>query len=87
VESTEDVLEELNFSYPGRLNREKSDDEKLSLSREEKRVFDLLKDAPVHIDSIIGDSGLPASKIAEVLIRLEIRGLVREVPGKLFVKS
>ncbi|MEA3485293.1 MAG: DNA-processing protein DprA, partial [Candidatus Aerophobetes bacterium] len=87
VESTEDVLEELNFSYPERSKREKSDDEKLSLSLEEKRVFELLKDTPVHIDSIIDDSELPASKIAEVLMRLEIRGLVREIPGKLFVRS
>jgi len=87
VESTEDILEELNFSYSGRLKREEAGDEKLSLSSEEKRVFGLLRDTPLHIDSVIRDSGLPASKIAEVLMRLEIRGLVREIPGKLFVRS
>jgi len=87
VESAEDILEEFNFSYPRKLKRENADNETLSLSPEEKKVFNLLKDTPVHIDFIIEASGLAASKVAEVLMRLEIRGLIREIPGKLFVRS
>ncbi len=86
VESMEDVLEEMNFSELAPLKKEKIKAESLSLSPEEKEIFNLLKEEPSHIDLLVRFSRLPASKVGELLMRLQIKGLVRELPGKLFCK-
>jgi len=86
VESMEDVLEELNFSELAQLKKEKIKAENLSLSSEEKKIFNLLKEEPSHIDLLVKLSRFPASKVGELLMRLQIKSLVRELPGKLFCK-
>ncbi len=86
VESVEDVLEELNFSELAQLKKERIKTENPSLSAEEKKIFNLLKEEPSHIDLLVKLSRLSASKVGELLMRLQIKGLVRELPGKLFCK-
>lgn len=86
VESMEDVLEELNFSELAQLKKEKIKDKNPSLSPEEKKIFNLLKDEPSHIDLLVKLSRFQASKVGELLMRLQIKSLVRELPGKLFCK-
>ncbi|MQY69816.1 MAG: DNA-protecting protein DprA [Firmicutes bacterium] len=86
VESMEDVLEELNFSELAQLKKEKIKDKNLSLFPEEKEIFNRLKDEPSHIDLLVELSRFPASKVGELLMRLQIKSLVRELPGKLFCK-
>ncbi len=86
VESVEDVLEELNFSELVRLKKEKIKAKNLSLSSEEKKIFNLLKEEPSHIDLLVKLSRFPASKVGGLLTRLQIKSLVRELPGKLFCK-
>jgi DNA processing protein len=86
VESVEDVLEELNFSELAQLKKEKIKNKNPSLSPEESKIFNLLKDEPSHIDLLVKLSRFPASKVGELLMRLQIKSLVRELPGKLFCK-
>ena len=88
VESVEDVMEELGFSLcEDRAAMKRAEEKERSLSLEEKKIFSLLKDVPVHIDFIISGSGMSASKVAAVLVDLQLKGLIRELPGKLFVKG
>jgi len=88
VESVEDVMEELRFSfYKDQAPMKEAEERGRSLSSEEKKIFSLLKDVPVHIDFIISGSGMSASKVAAVLVDLQLKGLIRELPGKLFVKG
>jgi len=86
VESMEDVLEELNFSELAQLKKERIKNKNLSLFPEEKKIFNLLKEEPSHIDLLVELSKFPASKVGELLMRLQIKSLVRELPGKLFCK-
>ncbi|MFQ6066952.1 MAG: DNA-processing protein DprA [bacterium] len=86
VESVEDVLEELNFSELVQLKKERIKTENLSLSSEEAEIFNLLKEEPSHIDLLVKLSRFPASKVGELLMRLQIKSLVRELPGKLFCR-
>jgi predicted Rossmann fold nucleotide-binding protein DprA/Smf involved in DNA uptake len=37
-----------------------------------------------HIEAIIHASQLPAQAVASILLTLELRGLVRQFPGKFF---
>ncbi len=88
VEDAQDILEELDLSPLGEIKkREESAKGKLSLSLEEEKILDLLGGQPSHIDLLVQKSSLPASRVAEVLMRLEIKGLVRQLAGQQFVKE
>jgi len=88
VEDAQDILEELDLSLLGEMKkREESAKRKLSLSPEEEKILDFLGGQPSHIDLLVQKSSLPASRVAEVLMRLEIKGLVRQLAGQQFVKE
>src|SRR6266566_200222 len=57
------------------------------LSGFEPAVFKLLSpDSPTHIDSLVHKSRLPISDLTAALLALEMRELVRALPGKCFVR-
>jgi len=53
----------------------------------EEKILDLLGGQPSHIDLLVQESSLPAPKVAEVLMRLEIKGLIRQLAGQQFVRE
>jgi len=57
------------------------------LSEEEKRVFNALTAEPVHIDVLAKKLGIPTSSLLTLLLRLELKGLVRQLPGTQFVRN
>ena len=77
----------------GERKKEKSLADRLAfvpegLSRSESSVFQLLTpDAPSHIDTLIDQSRLPISELNSALLSLEMRELVRALPGKCFVRK
>ncbi len=50
-------------------------------------VLPLLGDEPLAIDHVIARSGLPAGQVAASLTDLELRGLVRKLPGARYVRA
>lgn len=52
------------------------------LPPEEEQVFSLLEVYPKNIETIIQAAQLPANRITEILLHLELRGLVASLPGK-----
>ncbi len=82
VEDPKDIIEELNLNLiPSGLNRPV-----LSvLDLEEKKVYDALSDEPEHIDIIINKSNMPPQNVARLLLKLELKKLVKELPGKNFI--
>jgi len=86
VERAEDIFEELNFS-PVLSNIEIVKNKELLLSAEEKKIFEFIREEPLHIDSLVEKSELSASMVAAILTRLQIKGFIREFPGKVFVRS
>ena len=58
-----------------------------SLNPGEKRICDLLSaDESRHIDDIVERSGLNSSEVLATLFTLEMKGIVRQLPGKQFCK-
>ena len=58
------------------------------LSEAERTVFKLLSpDNPAHIDALVETSKLSVSQITGTLLTLEMRELVRALPGKCFVRK
>jgi predicted Rossmann fold nucleotide-binding protein DprA/Smf involved in DNA uptake len=52
---------------------------------ESKEILNQLKGAEkLHVDSIIEGTGLNAQTVLKLLLELELGGLVKQHPGKLF---
>lgn len=58
------------------------------LSEGERAVLKLLSaDETVHIDALVGASNLSVSALTGILLGLEMRELIRQLPGKCFVRK
>ena len=57
------------------------------LEGDEAGLFALVGEDPVHIDELILRSGLGPGRVASGLLGLMMRGLLRELPGKRFLRA
>ena len=58
-----------------------------NLTPDEQTVLSALDDDSVHIDEITRVTQLPIGKISSLLVMLELKGIVQQLPGKQFVKK
>ena len=58
----------------------------IELSEEENKIYELLGSDEMQIDQIISQAGLPAPVTSTTLMKLEMKKLVKQLPGKHFVK-
>jgi len=88
VESSDDILEEI-FPQWGREKEkiERAEIPEPDLSQEERLLYERLGGDPLHIDTIIRESGLDPGKVSSLLLNLELKGLVSQWPGKCFSKK
>ncbi|HXJ59301.1 MAG TPA: DNA-processing protein DprA [Verrucomicrobiae bacterium] len=89
-ESPEDILTEFEYLFPP-TNRPPGPNETgtlpaLELSGHEQAVYSVLESGQgTGIDEIIQRSGLPTSAVAVALLNLELKRLIRQLPGKIFL--
>jgi DNA processing protein len=94
VTNGEDVIEELPTPVRAALTRAEQPEVEqrnllvaASLNSSEKRVYDLLSvDQARLIDDIVEESGLNSSEVLATLFDLEMKGVIRQMPGKQFLK-
>jgi DNA processing protein len=100
IESVEDVMEALGYigkqleSHAAAAAAKASekietplfDASKLNLSDSEKTIYDYLSKEPSHIDQIIAETDLAPGSINAGLIALRLKGLIKQLPGNLFLK-
>jgi DNA processing protein len=60
---------------------------KPELGKGEAVIHALLTADPLHIDDLIARTGLPAADVAGLLLALELKGAVRQLPGHSFVRA
>lgn len=59
-----------------------------SLTPDQKAVFDSLRaDESLFVDSIFGCVSLPQPRVLAALLELEMSGLIRQLPGKNFIRK
>ncbi len=85
VECAADILEELNLKQ--------GCEEQLSLQLHandlpaaEKKLLQQIPYQPMHIDDLIRISGFGAAEASSLLVSLEIKKLIRQMPGKYFCR-
>lgn len=59
-----------------------------SLSPEQKAVFEVLRaDQALFVDDIAGGAKIPHPRVLGALLELEMNGLIRQLPGKNFIRK
>jgi len=94
VTNAEDVIEELPTPVRAALvqaERPEAEQRNLlaaaSLNGSQKKLYELLSaEIPVHIDELVERSGLNSCEVLATLFDLEMKGMVRQLPGKQFSK-
>lgn len=84
VTSVDDVLEELGM-LPLVQARPRAGG--VALSPEAARVYELLGLEPLSPPEIIAQTGLSHAEVAQILVELELAGMVEELPGRRFVRK
>jgi DNA processing protein len=90
-ESAEDILSEFEYLFPA-SNKPLSAATTgvlpaIELSENEQKAYDTLGQDEISIDEVIRKSGLPASAASVALLSLEMKRLIRQLPGKMFVRN
>ena len=100
IESVEDVMEGLGYIGEQLEDHVSTAAEKaaqsvetplfdikaLKLSGPEKTIYECLNKEPSHIEEIIADTDLAAGSVNAGLVSLRLKGLIKQLPGSLFVK-
>lgn len=78
VEKVEDILEELDIKSKIQITKSKRI---LPETDEEKKLFNILKNEPLDIDSLVRISGMPAQKVLSALTVMELKGMLKNIGG------
>jgi DNA processing protein len=90
-ESAEDILCEFEYLFPSsnrpEVLRDAPDLPAFALSPNEAALYALIDKEEMSIDDLIRRSGLAPSAVSVTLPGLEMKRLIRQMPGKIFVKN
>lgn len=87
VETVGDIIEEI---APQLLDRSGSATQRAprvlpqNASDGARKIFALLQENSLQVDQVIEKTGLPAARVLEILLDLELQGLLRQSPGKIY---
>jgi DNA processing protein len=86
VEGAGDILDELGLEklFPANQPREGGS---IKMSAEEEVTYRLVTLDPVSLDELIAKSGLLPQKVMAALMYLEIKGFVKQMPGKFYTRT
>jgi len=101
IESVEDVIEVLGYigdqlkghvsaaaeQVAAKIDTPLYNVGQIKFSEAERLIFDCLGKEPVHIDELVTQSNLSAGNINASLVSLQLKGLVRQLPGSFFVRK
>jgi len=91
VQNVEDILFELQPTmHTNKIMRKKTREsislKPTNLSPEEKKIYDTLSDEPVYIDNIMDKTQLSIGTLSQILLTLELKKIIRQVPWKMFIR-
>jgi DNA processing protein len=98
VENVEDILEELQFSFeiegfPSSDNKgqkkivNNNSDVQLNFSADEFNLLEVVPYEALTLEEIAIHSNMPLSKVNALLLELELKGVIKQLPGKYFIRN
>ncbi len=92
VTETMDIINILNWNVIIEENKTNVNIDKhphiehINMTESEKEIYLILNNIPQHLDNILNKVSLPLAELTGNLAILELKQLVKQLPGKLFVK-
>ncbi len=87
VMEASDVLDDLSILLPeAKPSPEAAARPLPSLTEDERRIYDAIEATETSIDDIATKADLSSANVSSTLLRLELKRLVKQLPGKYFVK-
>lgn len=91
VSGIDDILEEFEYLFP-ELGTSAADQSPAgpaleNLSPEEIRVYEALQEEELNMEDLLAKTGLPSPPLSAALLALELKRLIRRLPGKVFMRS
>ncbi|MFA5144212.1 MAG: DNA-processing protein DprA [Candidatus Omnitrophota bacterium] len=98
IQSVDDILEELAIkTEPASADERELLDAKIfrqtkayvynSLTEDERKIYKSLSETPLYIDEILRISGMEHAKVSQMLLSLELKKLVKQLPGKQYIRT
>lgn len=88
VENADDVIEEIRpLIRPSWSPEPRAVPAGAELTAEEKALWEVLSREPRHVDELCRCLNWPVARLMALLLGLELRGVVRQLPGKLYVRG
>ena len=86
VQTVDDIIVELEGQLKGMQTELEFKKPQIELSENEEKIYKVLSKKPLHIDTICDKSGINTGSALSILLILEMENLVKQLPGKMFVK-
>ena len=100
MERVEDIIEEISFfacqedlSSPGFIEEgslggpDNSKKDRVDLKPEEKALLNIIPYEPLTLEEIVYLSEMPLFQVNALLLELELKGVIKQLPGKYFVRN
>ena len=88
VTCCEEILEELNLS---RVRIKESDslamEQKTAYAKDEGTLYKCIGQQAITLDDLVGKTSWESSRIASLILKLQFKKLIKELPGKQFVRA
>jgi DNA processing protein len=89
IENVDDILDEfiLKTSQPveGEFGVMRSSPPP-EMDKNEKCIYEAMDEYPRHIDQIVRETGMEARVVLSTLMKMELRGIIKQLPGKMFLR-
>ena len=87
IENSGNIIDELALNYEHAPKTGTFKEKPVPVMDEsEKGIYDLIGDSPIHIDQISRQGNLELGKTSSLLMRIELRVIIRQLPGQLFIR-
>lgn len=86
VMGAEDILDDLQILLPEKPALQPTPARAIQLTGNEQAVYEAITDRETPMDQIVTKSGLPPGAVSSTLLALELKRLVKQLPGQHFVK-
>lgn len=83
VEGVEDIIEDLSDLFKW-ISVKRFEEPKLN--KAELSLLEILEEGPMHMDLLLSRTGMGFGELSATLIELQLKGLVKQMPGDIFSK-
>lgn len=82
VEDVDDILEEFDLFISNKCDSYLN----LNLNKREQEIFNILQEA-MTLDEILNISDISLAELQQILLSLQLKGLIKEMPGKIYQRK